>query len=120
MFQKILTGIILAAALALLFVGIPAHVNADSVKGEMIAPSWKSHQIRRPAIHVKNLRLVGYVEHKGSYLNAVFNDGRFWTLGACQYEDSERCFWDASRRGNGTGDSFVRLFHRTFYLKDVR
>lgn len=27
----------------------------------------------------------------------------------CEYEDSTNCHWDASRRGNGLGYSFVAL-----------
>lgn len=26
---------------------------------------------------------------------------------ACQHEDSTWCYWDASKYGNGTGDSFI-------------
>lgn len=33
------------------------------------------------------------------------------TLGmpACEYEDSENCYWDASTMGNGVGVSFVNV-----------
>lgn len=28
-------------------------------------------------------------------------------LPACETEDSDNCYWDASSRGNGSGNSFV-------------
>jgi hypothetical protein len=31
------------------------------------------------------------------------------TLTPCVMEDSDNCYWDAARMGNGTGTSFIRL-----------
>ena len=45
-----------------------------------------------------------------------FNTGAAGVLKPCRLEDSERCFWDAGKRGNRKGRSFVRLWHHTFYL----
>lgn len=30
-------------------------------------------------------------------------------LPPCAYEDSPRCYWDATTRGNGRGNSFINL-----------
>lgn len=38
---------------------------------------------------------------------------------ACPTEDSENCFWDASRNGNGQGASFVTVEGHIFPLDDV-
>lgn len=37
-------------------------------------------------------------------------------LRPCKYEDSENCYWDAGKFGNGVGRTFVHLNHHTFYL----
>lgn len=34
-------------------------------------------------------------------------DESFYTLPACEYEDSDNCFWDATTMGNGSGSSFT-------------
>lgn len=38
-----------------------------------------------------------------------------YTLSPCASEDSDNCYWDATRRGNGTGRSFVTLHGVTYY-----
>lgn len=39
------------------------------------------------------------------------------TLYPCAEEDSEMCYWDGARMGNGTGRSFIRLFGVTYYAE---
>jgi hypothetical protein len=39
-------------------------------------------------------------------------------LPACPTEDSDNCHWNAKARGNGTGESFVVLRGRVYYLAD--
>lgn len=34
----------------------------------------------------------------------------------CEQEDSTTCYWDATRRGNGIGRSFVNISGTTYYL----
>lgn len=36
-------------------------------------------------------------------------DDHTTTLRPCVYEDSSNCFWDARKRGNGKGQSFVNI-----------
>ena len=38
-------------------------------------------------------------------------------LRPCRYEDSRNCFWDASSRGNGVGNSFIDLNGKVYYFK---
>ena len=37
------------------------------------------------------------------------------TLVPCQTEDSENCYWDAARMGNGDGTSFVTIDGTVYY-----
>ena len=37
-------------------------------------------------------------------------------LPACEYEDSDNCYWDASSSGNGEGASFVAFRGGVYYL----
>lgn len=38
-------------------------------------------------------------------------------LPACRYEDSHGCYWNARKRGNGRGDSFVTTMRgRVYYV----
>lgn len=37
-------------------------------------------------------------------------------LPACETEDSQNCYWDASTRGNGQGQSFIDLNGTAYYL----
>lgn len=38
------------------------------------------------------------------------------TLRPCAFEDSRDCFWDAAKRGNRKGRSFVNIDGHTYYL----
>lgn len=37
-------------------------------------------------------------------------------LAPCEFEDSANCYWDASERGNGQGDSFVDVDGTAYYV----
>lgn len=37
-------------------------------------------------------------------------------LPACKYEDSANCFWNAKKKGNGKGRSFIDLRGTAIYL----
>lgn len=43
-----------------------------------------------------------------------FNTGSQYEFTACKYEDSNNCFWNAKKRGNGEGRSFVTLRNKTY------
>lgn len=37
-------------------------------------------------------------------------------LVACEFEDSQNCFWDAELQGNGIGESFIDIEGETLYI----
>ena len=37
-------------------------------------------------------------------------------LPPCKYEDSRNCIWDASKRGNGKGQSFIDIDGKTIKI----
>lgn len=45
-----------------------------------------------------------------------FRDGSAWVFTPCRAEDSNNCFWWASKRGNHKGQSFITLRNRTYYI----
>jgi hypothetical protein len=61
------------------------------------------HPVSTPAL----TRTLG---RGGDRLYAEFNNGAAFLLAPCRQEDSKHCFWDARRRGNGFGTSFVSLY----------
>ena len=51
-------------------------------------------------------------------LPAVFlHDGKEITLPACEYEDSNNCYWAAEFRGNGLGESFYVIDGKAYAFK---
>jgi|SRR5215217_7303172 len=34
----------------------------------------------------------------------------------CEFEDSENCYWNANKRGNGGGDSFIAWNDNIYYM----
>jgi hypothetical protein len=108
MFTRIITILALTTSALLLFVVAPsAHAAEPTFKTYRLSGATNTQPIRR---------VVSFTEYKGARMTVKFNNGARWSVGACQVEDSERCFLDATRRGNGQGNSFVRMFHRTFYI----
>lgn len=85
---------------------------------DVLYPTFPTWQIQHRSHYVSpgKIRLVRHREIKGSRMLVRFSDGSKWSMGPCQYEDSERCYWNAQQRGNGQGHSFVRMFRHTFYL----
>lgn len=61
-------------------------------------------------------RELHYVEFYGKRAYVEFNDGSAWSFAPCEYEDSTRCYWNAGKRGNRIGMSFIRLGGRFFRL----
>lgn len=50
-----------------------------------------------------------------SALPAIFtHNGDILELPACEQEDSKNCYWDATIRGNGLGNSFYDVNGKTF------
>lgn len=65
--------------------------------------------------NVKHLRVTdSQAFHRK--LVAVFNDDSTWEFGPCKYEDSRNCWWDADKRGNKAGHTFINLRGQVFFL----
>lgn len=63
---------------------------------------------------------VSYAEPVGRVaLYVELNNGATYRLAPCRFEDGSGqrggCFWDASDRGNGIGDSFAVISGRFIY-----
>jgi len=107
--QRLQVILALAAAITLLSFGLVAHAE----EGDPVFPTYRLHSAQRKPQQIKVVRLH---EIKGVRVVVKFNNGARWSMGPCEYEDSERCFWDAGRSGYPGGDSFVRMYHHTFYF----
>jgi hypothetical protein len=104
-FDTISIVIAVIASIALLIVGVPAHAD-------VYYPVFPTYKVQDPVRQPKHIKVKRLRQVKGS--RVVVNNGALWSMGPCEYEDSERCFYDASRRGNKVGTSFVRMYHHTF------
>lgn len=63
---------------------------------------------------------VSYVEPVGKrQLFVELNNGAAYRLNPCRVEDGRHCYWDAGDRGNGAGDSFVRVSGRVIYSAKI-
>lgn len=51
---------------------------------------------------------------------AYSSEDQTTTLRPCVYEDSSDCFWDARKRGNHKGRSFVNIDGHVYLLRGVR
>lgn len=116
------TTLVIALASALMVVGLIANAQVSHAASAAVTQSSPQQagtvRLLRPTHRVKRLWLT-YFEIDGDFANVGFNNGSAWRVAACRLEDSERCFWDAGSFGYGRGDSFVRMYHHTFYEKDM-
>jgi type 1 glutamine amidotransferase len=67
---------------------------------------------RNPAIWVDRIG-------KTRWFYVELYDQSKWLVPRCRYEDSRNCYWNAERRGNGEGRSFVDIGSR-HHLVDYR
>lgn len=49
--------------------------------------------------------------------NQQGRDNMTTNLGACEFEDSTNCIWNAQEQGNGIGESFIDIDGATFYIE---
>lgn len=90
-----LTGALVGAAIATTITFAPS--SADAVQVELADRE------------VFSVRLT-YVEPTGPRRMFVeLNNGAAYRLRPCKMEDSNGCYWDASKAGNGRGNSFVAV-----------
>lgn len=100
----------------------PPVIPRDPGTGQAIRHHF--HVYRTPVIrvehathNVKHRRVVDVdeVDSRGTGRYLVwFNNGSAFYMRGCVYEDGHRCVWNAHKRGNGIGHSFVQL-HRHWY-----
>lgn len=107
-----MTKFLAAAVFALMMLGTPTAHAADVVH------TFKSGsvQIEKKDRKVK-VRKVTYTERwRGGRLYAELNNGATFAFVPCRYEDSNNCYWDATRRGNGIGRSYIQLRGKTLFI----
>ena len=67
------------------------------------APRWSQGT---PSCEPDHATLPAVIDHRGFEV----------VLPACPMEDSANCYWDATERGNGLGNSFYDVNGETFYF----
>lgn len=77
-------------------------------------------QVEKRDRPVKAVKVVYAERLEGGRLYYELNNGATFVTTACQYEDSRNCWWNAGKRGNGVGHSFVDLKGRALYLDGLR
>lgn len=72
-------------------------------------------RLEPPTQHVSHVRIISVTPARAHRVRVGFNTGSLWSLKACRSEDSNNCYWDARKRGNGHGRSFATIHGRTYY-----
>lgn len=98
-------------------------VLAVALSVGMVAPAAQAveledatSEVARKDLKVSYVDAVQVPKKRRVRLHVELNDGSAWLLKPCKYEDSEHCYWNAGKFGNGQGHSFVRVLRKTFYL----
>lgn len=88
-------------------------------RAECLRRNRRLVQIEGPEFEQMGRNPVMYVEyvHRKWFL-AELSDGSTWMVTRCRHEDSRNCWWNAQRRGNGEGRSFLNIHGH--YHKAVR
>lgn len=93
------------AALAISLLGLAAPAAAGTPSAVRLEP---------PVRKVATVKVTYVQPAKGNRIWVEFNTGSLWSVAPCKYEDSNNCYWDADKRGNGRGTSFVVLKGKTY------
>lgn len=109
--NKIVSAVL--AVLALMLIQPTAHAEYVTSTYRFAPPVYKP----ATTVQIHAVR-VDPKDHGAAMV--VFTNGSWWMVAPCAAEDSERCWWDAHVRGNRIGNSFVRLHHHTYYLKNAK
>lgn len=96
------------AALAISLLGLAAPAPAHAAYDGTV-------RLDPPTRSVAHVRILETQQLRHGYLLVDFNTGSTWRVAPCRYEDSNNCHWDARKRGNGHGRSFVTLKGKTYY-----
>lgn len=96
--------VIIAAAVVFAFIGGTAPAEARVV------------QLTKPQIEKIGHDPVMYVKHvKGPWLYIELADGSSWMATPCKYEDGRNCWWNAKRRGNHHGRSYLTIHNVQYF-----
>lgn len=97
------------ATVAAMLATAPAH-----------AGEARTVRLEAPTRHVQHVRVVKVTPARGESIRVRFNTGSLWRVAPCKWEDSNNCYWDARKRGNRKGRSFVTLKGKTYYSPLIR
>lgn len=108
-------AVILFIAVLMATVLTPESDKSDTAPAVTVAEQTVTiHAPARELAYVEPLRKQsGYP----SRVYVEFSDGTEHVFAPCAQEDSRDCFWWASARGNGIGESFVDFDGKTYSLK---
>lgn len=96
--------IVALLALALLTLASPAHAGTGTVR------------LKAPTHSVAHVKVKSVTPVRGA-VRVRFNTGSKWRVVPCKHEDSNNCYWNARKRGNGIGTSFVTLKGKTYAIR---
>lgn len=74
-------------------------------------------RLEAPVRSASPVKFVGVKYVSSTRVHVRFNTGSKWSVPTCKHEDSSNCYWDAKRRGNGHGRSFVALKGKVYYAR---
>lgn len=72
-------------------------------------------RLEPPTRSASPVKFVSVKYVSSTRVHVRFNTGSKWSVPTCKYEDSSNCYWDAQRRGNGQGRSWVHLNGKVYY-----
>lgn len=99
-----------------------ATISATALLGLAMAPdaaeaaTARTTRLEPPVRHVKHVRVTYVAKARANRVWVEFNTGSLWSVVPCRYEDSNNCYWDASKRGNRKGRDFVTIGGKTYRL----
>lgn len=100
--------VLASVALALATLAVPALSTPAQASGGTV-------RVEAPERRVSHVKVTRVSPVKGPRVSVRFNTGSRWLVKPCAHEDSNNCYWNASKRGNGHGRSFVTLRGHTYY-----
>ena len=103
--------IIASVVLALAALTVPA-TSAEAAQPSAV-------RLESPTRAVKHVRVTYVQKTRNARLWIEFNTGSLWSVTPCRYEDSNNCYWNARKHGNGKGRSFVTLRGKTYYSERI-
>ena len=98
-----LRPLLVAAAFALTVVVLLAATLPANARATRVWPAVTA--VPAAELHVKRV----HISPSSGVLHVRLSNGARWRLTPCKHEDSRDCYWNARKRGNGIGRSFIDL-----------